>query len=267
MGRNAKYSSMRRYYKKYYKKRYGKYKFSKYNTFKNRSSVAQAGQIYSLNKKIDRYVKQTKPETQTKSFNAITDSGGDNYTTITSQSTDNMMWVVTPANVFTTFQGKLARIRSISVRGFVSTAYNTGFPTVCRLVFFAAKQQQDGLPLPSEIVTYNSGDNTDYEKGPLKTGVTSNYKILLDKSVIMSPSFYRSRTFKFKLSKFVNFRASTAFKDITVSAIGPQAQIYPTGSIFCLALFSNHSPIVGQQSYAPITLKDFRVKISYIDQN
>lgn len=267
MPKNAKYRAAVRYYKKrYYKKGYGKYKFSKYNTFKNRSSTDQANQIYSLNKKLNRYIKQTKPETQVKEFNAITIDGNSSYTTIVNQSTDAKPWCVTPPVVFKSFSGKLSRIKSITVRGFVTTSYSAGNPTVCRLIFVASRARQDGMPLMNEIVNYAPGDNTDYEKGPLVHGVTSNYKVLLDRSIVMSPSFYRSRTFKFKLSKFVNFRSEINFNNIP-EALSLDQQTFPIGSIFCISLFSNHDKVQGSQNYPAITLKDFRVKMTYVDQN
>lgn len=58
--------SYRRYKKRFYK-RYGSKKsynskFSRFNTYKNRSSKAQAYQIYSLNKRVSTIEKNTKPE-------------------------------------------------------------------------------------------------------------------------------------------------------------------------------------------------------------
>lgn len=267
MARNAKYQSMRRYYKKRYKKRYNnKYKFSKYNTYKNRSSADQAYQIYSLNKKLNRYVKQTKPETQIKEFNAVTIDSSSSYTTITNQSTDAKSWCVIPPEVFRSFSGKLARIKSISVRGFVTINYSAGTPTVCRLIFVASKARMEGMPVMTEIINFAPGDNTDFEQGPLNTGITANYKVLLDRSIVMSPSFYRSRTFKFKLTRFVNFRSEINFPSIPAAPSLDQ-QTFPTGSIFCIALFSNHDKIPGSSAYPAITLKDFRVKMAYVDQN
>lgn len=270
MARNSKYS--KRYYKKRYKKINNKYKFSKYNTFKNRSSTDQANQIYSLNKKLNGYIKKTRPETQTKEFNAVTidDSGygSASYTTIVNQPTDAKMWCITPPSVYTTFSGKLSRVIGYSIRGFVSTNYSATFPSTLRLILFSNKAERTGAPLMTEIINYAAGDITDYERGPLKTGVTANYKILYDRSIIMSPSFYRSKTFGFKLRKFKNFRSSTAFTNIGISPAPIIEQIYPAGTIFCIALFINHGYASGSTSaYPAMTLKDFRVKLSYVDQN
>lgn len=52
-------------YRRYNRKRsYNRYKrtFSRYNTYRNRSSVAQASQIYKLNRRISRIESNTKPE-------------------------------------------------------------------------------------------------------------------------------------------------------------------------------------------------------------
>ena len=58
------YSRYRRYRRRYYKNksRYYKSRFSRYNTYKNRSAKSQAYQIYSLNKRIDKIERRTKPE-------------------------------------------------------------------------------------------------------------------------------------------------------------------------------------------------------------
>ena len=53
----------RRYTKRRtYRKTSNRKKFSKYSTYKNRSSAAQANQIYQLNKRITRVEKKNKPE-------------------------------------------------------------------------------------------------------------------------------------------------------------------------------------------------------------
>lgn len=54
--------TFRRSYK--YRTRRNRYRktFSKYNTYRNRSSVSQANQIYKLNKRISRIESNTKPE-------------------------------------------------------------------------------------------------------------------------------------------------------------------------------------------------------------
>lgn len=261
-------------YNKNYKKKYNSKKkynnkktFSRYNTYKYRSAKAQSYQIYKLNKRLTNYIKYNKPETQANEFNAITETQADNYTSVKNQSTDVMMWSVIPPNFFTTLAGKLCRTKKITVRGAISAEYTAQYPSVVRLIFFQNKQAMDGLPLPSEIINYSTGDNTDFEKGPLKTGVTSNYKILKQKNVVLSPSFYRSRTFKIKLPKGYNFRNDNDFKNITVAA-NIHDQYFPKGSIFCLALFSNQGhEYNGPDTWPAITLKDVRVKIAYVDQN
>lgn len=54
----------RRYRRGYRTSRYRRYKktFSKYNTYRNRNAVAQANQIYRLNRRISRIESNTKPE-------------------------------------------------------------------------------------------------------------------------------------------------------------------------------------------------------------
>lgn len=57
-------SRYRRGYSSYSRSKYRRYRrtFSKYNTYRNRSSVAQANQIYRLNKRITKIESNTKPE-------------------------------------------------------------------------------------------------------------------------------------------------------------------------------------------------------------
>lgn len=242
--------------------------FSKYNVYKNRSSKQQANQIYQLNKKMNDYIKATKPETQIDETNAITQNNLDHYTTVVNQSTDVMMWSIVPPRLFTTFKGKLCRIANITVRGQVHTEYSAGYPSCVRLIFFQCKDQLDGMPLASQIVNYAAGNNASYENGPLKNGVTSNFKILGEKKLLMSPSFYRSRTFKVKLTNCDNFRADRDFSTITVSG-DIDVQTFPSGSVFCLALFSNQGFNSGTSSttYPTIIMKDVMVKTAYVDQN
>lgn len=72
--------SYRFYKKRYYKSRYNRYrkqKFSRYNTYKNRSAKSQAYQIYSLNRRINKIEGNTKPECleyegQTQTYNIST---------------------------------------------------------------------------------------------------------------------------------------------------------------------------------------------------
>lgn len=58
------YRRYRRGYTSSSRSRYRRYRrtFSRYNTYRNRSSVAQAGQIYKLNKRITKIESNTKPE-------------------------------------------------------------------------------------------------------------------------------------------------------------------------------------------------------------
>ena len=257
----------KRYYpkKRTYKKRYSR--FSRYSTYKNRSSKAQAYQIYSLNKKVNRVVRSTKPETQVSQGNCIIDTNASSYTTVTNQSTDAVMWNVIPPNRFTTFQGKLARIKDIKVYGTFSGEYALVYPAVLRLIFFQAKKDITGFPLPFSIVNYVVGNNSEYEKGPLKTGVTANFKILGVRSIYITNTTLRSKTFKFRLSKMYNFRSETAFQTIPVAA-DLDEQIFPKGSVFCLALFSNQGyKSNSETTYPALTLKNFTYKISYVDQN
>lgn len=242
-------------------------KFSRFNTYKNRSSKAQAYQIYALNRKVNRVVRANKPETQIAQGNCITDSKATSYTTVVNQSTDAIMWNVIPPSKFTTFQGKLCRIKDVKIYGTFTSEYALVYPAKLRLIFFQAKKDITGYPLPSQIVNYAAGNNTDYERGPLKTGITANYKILGMRTLTLSLPQNRTRTFKYKLTKLYNFRSETAFTSITV-AQNTDEQIFPRGSLFCLALFSNSGfKQSSESSYPALTLKNFDFKISYVDQN
>lgn len=259
----------RRYRRPNYRRRLyrRKSKFSRFSTYRNRSSKAQAYQIYSLNKKINRFARINKPETQVAQGNCITDSNGSSYTTVVNQSTDAMMWNIIPPNRFTTFNGKLSRIKDIKVYGQLASEYSLAYPAVLRLIFFQAKKDITGFPLPAQIVNYVAGNNSEFEKGPLKTGVTANFKILGMRSIVISPSFYRTKTFKFKLSRLYNFRSETAFQSIPVAA-SLDEQLFPKGSVFCLSLFSNQGYRQSSETtYPALTLKNFTYKISYVDQN
>lgn len=66
-------SRYRRGYSSSSRSKYRRYKrtFSRYNTYRNRSSVAQAGQIYKLNRRITRIESNTKPEYLEYNVNAV----------------------------------------------------------------------------------------------------------------------------------------------------------------------------------------------------
>lgn len=242
-------------------------KFTRFNTYRNRSAKAQAYQIYALNKKVNGVLRANKPEVQTSQGNCVTDTNGDSYTTVVNQSTDAMMWTVIPPGRFTTFNNKLARVRDIKVYGTLSSEYSLAYPAVLRLIFFQAKKDIVGVPLPSQIVNYVAGNNSEFEKGPLRTGITANYNIVGMKNIVISPSFYRTKTFKIKLTKLYNFRTETAFQSIPIATSLDQ-QVFPKGSVFCLSLFSNQGfRQSSSDTYPALTLKNFTYKLSYVDQN
>lgn len=261
--RVKRYNSKRRFRRSYNKRR----QFTRFNTYRNRSAKSQAYQIYALNKKVDRLMKYNKPEIQTKSANCLTDTNGASYTTVVNQSTDAKMFVVTPPSIYTTFQGKLCRIKNIKVYGQIHTEYALAYPAVIRLIFFQRKTEDTGFPLNQDIVQYAVGNNSDFERGSLVDGITANYNVLKIKNVLVSPSYLRDKTFKLYLTKLYNFRSEKVFTSIQIKQ-DTDEQIYPKGTVFCLALFSNPGFKQGSDNaYASLTLKNFMVKVSYVDQN
>ena len=114
-----RYASYRRFRK--FVRRQPKTSFSKYSTYKNRTSKAQAYQIYRLNKKINYIQHRTKPEVKiaplmqgtftTPTNTNASRASGYILTNFVSEDTANV------PNGYVKISGRFARMQSLKITG------------------------------------------------------------------------------------------------------------------------------------------------------
>lgn len=260
----------RKYYRKRtnYKKKSTKRMFSRFNTYKNRTAKAQAYQIYKLNKRVSAIQKATKPETQVRYGDIYTAYNQTNsFTTTAADATKALVFPVIPPRDFVNLQGRLARIKSVKVYGSFHSAYDLVYPASVRLIFLQCKSMKIGIPTQDELIAFTNNDHAAFERGPLRTGITSSYRILKTKTLKLTQPQMRHKTFKISLKKVYNWRNEGVFSTIPIET-DFDVQQFPKGEIFCLALFSNTGFKSNSQSeFALLTLDDLKYKMVYFDQN
>lgn len=208
--------------------------FSRFNTYRKRSSKAQAYQIYRLNKKINYVYKMNKPEIQIYQPSTATID--------TSISTDTL-----GGKAFTLhrcidqglgiFDGKYARIKSIRFTGSFNWTGNVdNFVQEAigclRLIFFRAKSQIWGLPSVDDILPSNRSDfsNEYYMKCPLTNGFSTKYYLVGDYRFYLQPQKSGLRFINFNLKYPYSIRRSEDF-----DTVGHMNSAFPVNSLFCLS--------------------------------
>lgn len=205
-------SRYRRGYTSSSRSRYRRYKrtFSKYNTYRNRSSTAQANQIYKLNRRITKIESNTKPEYLEYMPSSITQTI---QNTLNNWQELNLLHI-TDGTVSTTsqvsdFAAKIkdnaARQIKIIVWGTLArhAASNTGglnhdIPFSCGYVRMAVVQYQAERYADvtgGEFFNLTDGSNNYY--APLKKGCTTHGKILRIVNVKISSLDPTIKNFKF----------------------------------------------------------------------
>lgn len=180
--RNYRYNNYNKGYKYKYKKYNNKKKFSRFNTYKNRSSKAQAYQIYSLNNKINSLMKRTKPE-------SLNYTPADSHITISFGSESNSWYTTSEPFTFTTatFSGniknKTARINKVVITGtlerenaFEQQTLNTKVSAYALIAVLQTKQERGSLTTPTQIFDTSSGPLS--FKKPLQSGASTYDRIL-----------------------------------------------------------------------------------------
>ena len=208
------------YYKKrYVKRRYNrKYKFSKYNTYKNRSSKAQANQIYSLNKKINNIEKKTKPE-------LIQHTNPGWQATVSFETLSNNWYTTagqahfTPQSWETNIKDKMCRINKLIVYGVLEREPGTGgnidtkSSCLVRMIILQTKQEKAALLTPAYFFSATEG-TLDY-KSPLLKGSSSEDRILGVYNFDLVREYQNMKHFKItiplKYKQYVKPAASTAY--------------------------------------------------------
>lgn len=205
-----------RSYKKRFYKRYGrKSKFTKYNTYKNRGSKAQANQIYSLSKRISSIEKKTKPEyLQHEYYTSLTvPSTGlwrnDRYNVL-EMSGDNQMLVQTAGSI----HGSAIRMIKLIIWGSITRLPashsvlqdNPGYlvdnlpydnPVLVRLLVGLLPRSSTSVPAVTEIFKTDGDYRVDNFKAPLMKGAGQVITIKKFKKYSMILNNQMSKTFKF----------------------------------------------------------------------
>lgn len=225
---------MARRYK--YGRRYRKrYTFSRYNTYRNRSSKSQAYQIYSLNKKVNRLESKTKPEFKTGRKDAF-------MTLTTRYSAAAQLWNHDIKYVTTNQgidlhsndiqKGLFCRLCGLTLWGnIVRTDSNaTHTAGLLRLIIFQYRQSRHGGISMDDIFSgYNDGDNSNMTstilKEPFKDHISSTIKIVTNRVYKLNNNDINNVPFKITVPgrRLLNFAMNStdpqARGDIGVIAI------------------------------------------------
>lgn len=251
--------------RRYYRRRRGyrrgrRYAISRYNTFRYRSSKAQANQIYRINKKVNRIERETKPEIKTwlqsYSFNV-----GDycNYAFGSLTQGQNFQ-----------FDGRLCRMQNVNAwfvifkdPGIVGTKE---FTATARIVVYQLREMSSSVPsTPNTIfnITPAERDSTDQQVrknawmraiyGPLVSGISARVKILRDFKMTLSPVRERvAKKIVLKNKQIGNIERSNV-----------ESGVYNRGTIYWVCITSlNASDIAA----AALKLQS-NVKMAYIDES
>lgn len=226
----------RRYSKRrYYKRKGNKRTFSRYNTYRYRSSKAQAYQIYSLNRKINRLESKTKPEFKTgrkDDFMSLTTPYQSarqlwNHSIKLITSTDGVNFHSEEIQ-----KGLFARLAGLTIWGNIfrtdsNATHTAGF---LRLIVVQYRQARSaGISMPDLFSGYNDGATSDMTsvilKEPFKDHVASTVKIITNRVYKLNNNDINNVPFKVTIPgrRLLNFSMNStediAKGDICVVAI------------------------------------------------
>lgn len=238
---------MARYYKRRnYRRRYNRYRFSKFSTYKNRSSKAQASQIYRLNKKIDRLEYKTKPEFKVgrkDTFMSLTTR----YENIRQLWNHSIKLITGSDGIdFHTDEiqkGLFCRLHGLTIWGNIvrtdpNATHTAGF---LRLIITQYRQARSaGISMPDIFSGYNDSTFTDMTstilKEPFKDHVSSTIKILSNRVYKLNNNDINNVPFKITIPgrRLINFAMNStediAKGDICVVAVYGQDNITNTSA-------------------------------------
>ena len=198
------------YHRRYYKKRnvgrrYKNRTFTRFNTYKNRSSKAQAYQIYKLNKKVNRVYKLTKPEVQIYTDDKYNNNGQASVemelnTSHLSGYNLGITQLIGKNNHC--FNGRYARIRDFTLTGsfeFIGNPQEVLQQQVCglRVILFRIKADQYAAPIVSDAIDVkNDKNNAYYMNSPLPEGFSTRFKLVADRKYYIKPELGPAKCFK-----------------------------------------------------------------------
>lgn len=257
----------RRYSKRRnYRRRNGRrVKFSRFNTYRYRSSKAQAKQIYSLNKKINRVYKNVKPETQTYfSADAVVDA------TILANSTTTATYGLNSIvdHTLGVFNGRYARIKSFKIWGMLENDGSNTTPVTynntigLRLILFSLKTEKYGTTSPVDIIANlanTSAYTNDYwMTAPLAPGFSTRYRLLKDKRYYLKPGRGTTRAISISMKYPRSLCCSTSMANTS-------SLFYPKNSVFMCYFLCNvaDTQSTGRNGCSFATY----LKVAYMDDN
>lgn len=226
-----KRSNYRRTYKS---KRHTRRTFSRFNTYKNRSSKSQAYQIYKLNKKINYCYRMNKPEVQ---IYQTTDSPID--IAVYSDTSNGRAFEIHRCvdQGLDIFNGRIARLKNVVFTGSFrfngNPASTAQAATGClRLIFFRPVYQIWGPPALTDILPSNvDGYNNEYfMKCPLQHGFSTKFKLVADYKYYLVPQKSNVRFVNIKLKyNHALKRGEELNTDVH------EDFAYPANSLFCIS--------------------------------
>lgn len=226
---------VRRGYRTYKSRRYRKKTFSRFNTYRNRSSKSQAYQIYSLNKKINRLEAKTKPEFKT--------GRKDSFMTLTTRYTSaGQLWNHSIKHLTSSDginlhddgiqKGLFCRLCGMTLWGNIvrtdpNATHTAGF---LRLVVYQFRQcRQDGISMGDMFSGYNDGENSNMTsiilKEPFKDHISSTVRIITNRVYKLNNNDINNVPFKISipgrrlLNFSINSTESVARGEIGVIAV------------------------------------------------
>lgn len=241
--------SYRRYAKRYYKRKLRQRTFTRFNTYKNRSSKSQAYQIYRLNKKVENLRASTKPEL--KEWNAITDNQGpQNYLLVNTntavqgwKSGDWVFAVNDPLTFMPALDGLSARLSKVIFWGTMRRLNNTnltannsskqfdtfkisGYMRLCVYMLKEPKRRLENASFFFDQLHYNH----EGFKAPLNKSCGTYAKILKVKRYRISNVNTNEIPIKFSVNlwKFNKYRPSYIRQQEPFDEDNP---VYPKGTI------------------------------------
>lgn len=231
-------------------------KLSKYNTYRNRSSAAQASQIYSLARRINRIQKLNKPEIK------LVHSNQSDTLTFTDQLSQNVYPLLLngATSFFDVIDGKFARLNSlrltmsyryedatlVDISNDGKTSQRLPQPVYLRMVFVQFKASRHSDVDYSDL--FDTTTNFTRVRGPLADGSARVVKILSDKKFMIN---YNRQT----INKVIKFKYLRNYYK-------PQDETYAKGDVRLYIQAWN--PNASSDASTNVILT-FNVKVAYTD--
>lgn len=238
-------------------------KFTRFNTYRHRSSKAQAYQIYSLNKKINRVYKLSKPEIQIYQTERPTIDAAVLTDTIRGRDFSVHRCIDQGLNIF---NGRYARIKNVTFTGSFTFNGNPGETEqkcvgCLRLIFFRCKTQEWSLPVAGDVLPIDMTNCTNeyFMKCPLMKGFSTRYKLVGDYKFYLHPQKSNIRFINIKLKYPYSIRRSHPMTDDDF-----ENHEFPINTLGCVAYICR----AGEYTSSLDTFtSELFMKLAYTDDN